>query len=97
MTNYQKIANTVKWLYQKGRAKHVAFIRRNELVEYDRPSETRFFDAIVRIFDGSDLDQIHLDWLVWDDDTHSEVTRDVLFFGDGHAAISLDGNPITAM
>ena len=56
MTNYQKIANTVKWLYQKGRAKHVTFIRRNELVEYDRPSEVRFFDAVVRIFDGSDLE-----------------------------------------
>lgn len=94
MTNYQNMSTTVKWLYQKGRAKAVAFFRNGELVEYRKPSEVRFFDAICRIFDGSDLDQIHLDWLVWDEQSHGEVVRDVLFFRDGHAVISLDGSPI---
>jgi hypothetical protein len=86
--NVTNFANTVSWLYGKGHAERIAFFKRGELVEYTNPTEIRFFDGIVRVFCDSTLDELHLTWLVWSDDSHKWEKRDVVFHRNGSASIA---------
>lgn len=63
-TNYARLAETIAHLYRAGRAEHITYFERAELVEVKHPTEARFFYGVARIL--SDMSEIHITWEPFD-------------------------------